>query len=818
MIKSLNLLLFFNLLFLNLSSQQLNSAEILHEIKKLDVLGNILYLAAHPDDENTRFISYCANEKLLNTGYLSLTRGDGGQNLIGTEIREELGIIRTQELLSARRIDGGEQFFTRANDFGYSKTPQETFKTWGKDKILSDAVWVIRKFRPDVIVCRFPINGKGGHGHHTASAILAMEAFDLAADSTIFKEQLKFVDPWQTKRIVVNTGRWWNKDISDREPGVVSLDIGGYNKLLGTSYNELAALSRSMHKTQGFGSTGKRGEYLEYFEYLKGDSAKNDLFEGLDFSWNRISNNNEISKLIKNIVRSFNFNNPSQTVSDLLKLRASINQIENNFWRKIKLKEVEDLIFQCAGIYIEVSTLSSKNSASDSLSFNIEINNRSSLKVQLNSINCNELNFYKNYTKVLNENQTNNLKNKILIPEKIKISQPYWLLTPGLTGSHNVESQELIGSSENKPSAEFSIKLKIGNEYVELQKPLIFKWNDPVKGEQTKSWVVTPKVTANIDQKVMIFSDKNPQKISVSVIAHSNNQKGKIKIIHPDGWSVVGPEEFTLNNADDQEVLEYNITPMDNTISGTLKVQINNEDAHAINTINYDHISSQSWFPRAEVQLVNLNLKTVPKKIGYLMGAGDLVFEHLKILNYNIEQIKLNEISADDLIKYDVIISGVRFFNVEEESLAAVSKLLSYVYQGGNLVVQYNTSYRLKTKEFFPYPLKISRDRVTEEDAEVNFLNKSHKVMNYPNKIKKNDFNNWVQERGLYFPNKWSKEYEPILSWNDTDEEPKNGSLLIAKYGKGFYTYTGISFFRQLPAGVSGAYKLLVNIISLSND
>ena len=818
MTKSLNLLLFFNLLFLNLSSQQLNSAEILHEIKKLDVLGNILYLAAHPDDENTRFISYCANEKLLNTGYLSLTRGDGGQNLIGTEIREELGIIRTQELLSARRIDGGEQFFTRANDFGYSKTPEETFKIWGKDKILSDVVWVIRKFRPDIIVCRFPIDGKGGHGHHTASALLAMEAFDLAADSSIFKEQLKYVTPWKAKRLVVNTGRWWNKNISDQDHGVVSMDIGGYNKLLGTSYNELAALSRSMHKTQGFGSTGIRGEYLEYFEYLKGDSAKNDLFEGLDFSWNRISNNNEISILIKNIVRTFNFNNPSQTVSDLLKLRALINQIENNFWRKIKLKEVEDLIFQCAGIYIEVSTLSSKNSASDSLSFNIEINNRSSLKVQLNSINCNELNFYKNYNNILNENQTNNLKNKILIPEKIKISQPYWLLTPGLTGSHNVEPQELIGSSENKPSAEFSIKLKIGNEYLELQKPLIFKWNDPVKGEQTKSWVVTPKVTANIDQKVMIFSDKNPQKISVSVMAHSNNQKGKIKIIHPYGWSVVGPEDFTLNNADDQEVLEYNIAPLDNTISGTLKVQINNEYAHAINTINYDHISSQSWFPKAEVQLVNLNLKTVPKKIGYLMGAGDLVFEHLKILNYNIEQIKLNEISADDLIKYDVIISGVRFFNVEEESSAAVSKLLSYVYQGGNLVVQYNTSYRLKTKEFFPYPLKISRDRVTEEDAEVNFLNKTHKVMNFPNKIKKIDFNNWVQERGLYFPNKWSKEYEPILSWSDTGEEPKNGSLLIAKYGKGFYTYTGISFFRQLPAGVSGAYKLLVNIISLSND
>ena len=809
---------FFNLLFFSLSAQQLSGSEIYHQIKKLNVLGNVLYLAAHPDDENTRFISYCANEKLLNTGYLSLTRGDGGQNLIGTEIREELGIIRTQELLSARRVDGGQQFFTRANDFGYSKTPEETLKIWDKEKILSDVVWIIRNFRPDIIVCRFPIDGNGGHGHHTSSALLAMEAFDLAADSLAFKDQLKHVSIWQPKRVVVNTGRWWNSNISDNDPGVVSLDIGGYNHLLGTSYNELAALSRSMHKTQGFGSTGKRGEYLEFFEYLKGDTASNALFESLDFSWDRTSKSVAIKSLSSEIIRNFSMSAPSQSIPRLLKLRTAISQLEDEYWKKIKMKEVEDLILQCSGLYIEMTTLSSKKSNEDSVFFNLEIINRSNIKMKLKSISCKDFNFYKKLLKTLKENQKNVLKNKAIVPAKLPISQPYWLEKPSFLGAYNVDSLQLIGKAENNPSAEFLITVEVGDATIEYKRPLVFKWNDPVKGEQNKNWVVCPKVTANIDQKVMIFSNESAQKILVTIAAHSANQKGDIKIIHPQGWTVIGPAEYSLKTVDEEQVLEYLISPLKNANSGGLKVQINGEDAHAINTIVYDHISEQRWFPKAELQLVHLNLNTVPKKIGYLMGAGDLVDQHLKILKYDINLISTKDLTLKELKNYDVVITGVRFFNVEEKAPYISNLLLKYVYQGGNLVVQYNTNYRLKTKDFYPYPLQISRDRVTQEDAQVTFLNNSHPVMNFPNKLTKDDFNNWVQERGLYFPNAWSKEYQPIFSWNDFNEKPKKGSLLIAKYGKGCYTYTGISFFRQLPAGVSGAYKLLVNIISLNND
>jgi LmbE family N-acetylglucosaminyl deacetylase len=809
---------FFNLLFFTFPAQQLSGSEIYHQIKKLNVLGNVLYLAAHPDDENTRFISYCANEKLLNTGYLSLTRGDGGQNLIGTEIREELGIIRTQELLSARRVDGGQQFFTRANDFGYSKTPEETLKIWDKEKILSDVVWVIRNFRPDLIVCRFPINGKGGHGHHTSSALLAMEAFDLAADSLAFKEQLKHVSIWQPKRVVVNTGRWWNNNISDNDPGVVSLDIGGYNDLLGTSYNELAALSRSMHKTQGFGSTGKRGEFLEFFEYLKGDTARNELFESLDFSWARTSKSVAIQSLTNDIIRNFSINTPSQSIPRLLKLRTAISKLEDQYWKEIKMKEVEDLILQCSGLYIEMTTLSSKKSSEDSVSFNLEIINRSNIKMKLKSISCKDFNFHKKFSKSLKENQKNILKNKTIVPAKLPISQPYWLEKPSSLGAYNVDSLQLIGRAENNPSAEFLISVEVGDATIDYRRPLIFKWNDPVKGEQNKNWIVCPKVTANIDQKVMIFSNESAQKILVTVVAHSANQKGDINIIHPQGWKVEGPTEYSLKTVDEELVLEYFISPNKNANSGVLKVQINGVDAHAMNTIVYDHITEQRWFPKSELQLVHLNLNTVPKKIGYLMGAGDLVDQHLKILKYDINQISTKDLTLKDLKNYDVVITGVRFFNVEEKAPYIANLLLKYVSQGGNLIVQYNTSYRLKTKNFYPYPLQISRDRVTQEDAQVTFLNDSHPVMNFPNKLTKNDFNNWVQERGLYFPNAWSKDYQPIFSWNDFNEEPKKGSLLIAKYGKGYYTYTGISFFRQLPAGVSGAYKLLVNIISLNND
>ncbi len=809
------LILFFPLIG---SAQQLSSSEIFQKLKKLSVLGNVLYLAAHPDDENTRFISYCANEKLVNTAYLSLTRGDGGQNLIGTEIREELGIIRTQELLAARKIDGGKQYFTRANDFGYSKTPLETLKIWDKDKVLSDVVWVIRKFRPDIIVCRFPIDGKGGHGHHTSSALLAEEAFDMAADTNFFSEQLKYVDTWQAKRVVINTGRWWNKDISASDPGVVALDIGGYNTTLGISYNEMAALSRSMHKTQGFGSTGKRGEYLEYFEYLKGDSAKKSLFENIDFTWSRIVENSIIEQQIKLIQDSFDIDQPSNSINQLIKLRKLVLNVKDEYWKRIKLQEINQLILHCAGVFLEATTLSSKKAVGDSLSFNLEFINRSNAKVILKKLSCNSLNFLKEYDLESENNQKHDIKSKVKIPNELNISQPYWLVEKPLIGTCIVDDQLKIGKPENDPAASFIIHVNINGEEIRYKRPLIFKWNDPVKGEQFKNWILAPKVTANISKKVMIFSNDRAKNIDIKLKSHSGFQSGKIDLLTPLGWQVTGPNDYELNSTDDEISITYKVKPLENAISGNFNIMLDGVKAKSFKSIEYDHIPTQRWFPNAELELVKLDIDIPKRKIGYLMGAGDLVSDYLENIGYPVTALNTNEINLEELNKYDVIITGVRFFNVEERAPYITPLLLEFVNQGGNLIVQYNTSYRLKTDNFSPFPLKISRDRVTEENAKVKFLKPNHKVLNSPNKVTKLDFENWVQERGLYFPNMWSKEYQPILSWNDTGEDAKDGSLLIAKYGKGYYTYTGISFFRQLPQGVSGAYRLLVNLISLSDE
>ena len=799
-------------------AQQWNSSRILHEIQKLNTLGNVLYLAAHPDDENTRFISYCANEKKMHTGYLSLTRGDGGQNLIGTEIREELGILRTQELLSARSVDGGEQFFTRANDFGYSKNPRETLQIWDKDKILSDVVWVMRKFRPDIVVCRFPPNSKGGHGHHTTSAILAMEAYEIAGDSKMYPEQLQYVQPWQPKRVVVNTGRWWNDNISEDDEGVVAEDIGGYNNLLGESYLEMAAKSRTMHKSQGFGSTGKRGEYVEYFEHLKGVAAEKSLFEGIDFSWNRIQSSSKLQLKLNELINQFDHDNPASSVRTLLELRSMISKLNDDFWKEKKMNQIDEVLRQCLGLFAEVSTLSSSKTKGDTCSFNIEIINRSTEGVKFKNFKILETDYSKNYNEELPFNQVINIKNKWVISKTTKISQPYWLVNPSNLGGSVVNDQLLIGQPESLPSAHFKLTFEVDGVMISYLRPLIFKWNDPVKGEQKKNWVVTPKVTANLDQDVKIFTPLKKQKVTINLRSHSKNQSGSIELKTPRGWNVTGSNSFQFKLADEEQKIIFEVTPESDAETGFAEVHINGRLAKGFQPIAYDHISSQLWFPDAKLKLVSLDLNIPYKKIGYLMGAGDKVGDALLNLGYELDFLDPEKIDEFTLLSYDVILTGVRFFNVNEKASQLTPTLLRFVKQGGNLIVQYNTSYRLKTKSFFPYPLKISRDRVTQEDAPVTFLKPDHVVLNKPNKMTKSDFDDWVQERGLYFPDGWSKEYQAILSWSDSGEQPKKGGLLIAPYGRGNYVYTGISFFRELPAGVSGAYKLLVNLISLSHE
>lgn len=823
--RNVGSLLLFLIVSVGLAQQpkQLSSSEIYQKIQKLNVLGNVLYLAAHPDDENTRFIAYSSNEKLFNTAYLSLTRGDGGQNLIGTEIREELGIIRTQELLAARRTDGGQQFFSRANDFGYSKTPEETLKIWDKDKILADVVWVIRKFRPDVIVCRFPTDGGGGHGHHTASALLGVEAFDLANDNSAYPEQLKYVDVWQPKRIVVNTGRWWNPDISADDEGVVAEDIGKYNTLLGTSCNEIAAKSRTMHKSQGFGSTGARGEHLEYFEHLKGEQAKESLFDGINSSWSRLKGYDYIGKFINDININYDLNNPEKSIPLLVKLKNELAKISDTFWKNKKVAEVDELIKQCIGLYIEAKADNYYATNDDSVKVNFELINRTLSAVKIKSISAATFNYSYNQEQELLKNEKIELKQAFKVPANTNNSQPYWLAKEGTLGTYNVSEQLTIGKPENDATVNFKIVMEIAGQVITYYYPLIYKWNDPVKGELYRPFVIVPPVFVNFTKELQLFSNLSEREIELTVKTMSQSLKAQLILTAPNGWKLTQSKfDIELAKKGEEQKIKVTLTPSAEAKIGDLKAELvvgEKNYNQSLNTITYNHIPTQIYMPLAKAKLVFVDLKTKGNKIGYFAGAGDKIPEALTNIGYEVEELSENDLELNNLTKYDAIVVGIRAVNVNDRFGFIAPKLLKYVEEGGTLVMQYNTRHRLKTDDFAPYALKLSRDRVTEEDAEVTFLMPEHEVLNVPNKITKSDFYFWVQERGLYFPNEWDKDkYDAILSWHDKGEEAKDGSLLIAKYGKGHYVYTGISFFRELPAAVPGAYRLFVNLISLGNE
>lgn len=787
-------------------------ATIEQNLKKLDVLGSVLYLAAHPDDENTRLLAYLAQEKHYRTGYLSMTRGDGGQNLIGNEQGELLGLIRTQELLAARRIDGAEQFFTRAIDFGFSKGPQETFDFWNKEKILGDVVWVIRKFRPDVIICRFPTTGEGGHGNHTASAILAQEAFTAAADPKRFPEQLKYVQTWQPKRLMWNTFSFGN--INTTSPDQFKVNVGVYNPILGKGYGELAAESRSNHKTQGFGSARQRGDVYEYFKTILGDAPKDDLMDGVNTTWNRVKGGEAIGPEVEKIRKDFDIDHPDKSVPELVKLYEGVEKITDNYWRTRKTKELGDLIASCAGLWFESYAAEQIYGLNDSIEVHSQVLDRYNDRVKVSQIDG--LHF--DGGKVVPANDVQTFNSKILTG---KITQPYWLEEPHGIGTYFIKDERKVGSPENPDMPNVKYEFIIDGKRIQFERQLVYKYTDPAKGEIYQPVLVAPAVTSNIQGQVYIFNSQQPQMVQVKLKAFEKVVIGSITLDAPPGWKI-SPEraEFKNKNKGDEWEQDFTVTPASSkSQTGTLDAVINCDNGttgynYGILSIHYNHIPNITIFPKAQAKLVQLDLKIAGKKIGYIDGAGDLVSEALKQVGYEVHQLSENEILNGDLSVYDAIVVGVRAYNTNPRLVVEQPKLLEYVKNGGNLLVQYNNSNGLVTKDIGPYPFKVVNERVTDENARVTIIDPNNPVLNYPNKITPSDFDGWVQERGLYFTKDADPQYQRVLKMGDPGESSKDGALITTQYGKGRFIYTSLAFFRQLPAGVPGAYRLFINMIN----
>lgn len=802
------------------------SAADLHDaIKKLNVLGSVLYVAAHPDDENQRFISYCANQMHYNVTYLSLTRGDGGQNLIGPEMRELLGVLRTEELLMARSIDGGKQRFSRANDFGFSKNPEETLRFWDKNQVLSDVVWAIRETRPDVIVNRFYHDKKyDTHGHHTASAMLSVEAFDLAGKSDVYSEQLKNTEVWQPRRQFFNTSWWFfgGQEAFNKmdKSNLFSLDLGVYYPLKGKSNNEVASEARSMHRCQGFGNLTSRGESLEWFDFIKGDRpAKNDMFDGINTTWSRVKGGEPIGTLMAQIDKNFRSDNPAASLPDLLKALQMIEKLPDGYWKTIKLAEIKDVIRGCLGMYLEATASDATATPGQPVSLRLEAIHRSGADVQLTSFRILPALRDSATAVKLENNRTWVLNTTVKIPENAAYTAPYWLLKESTVGMYNVEEQTLRGVPETPRFVKVRWAFNVSGVPIEYESDVAFKAGESAVGEVWRPFEVLPPVFVECTEASYIFSDKD-KNVSIRVKAGADNQSGTVGIRAPAGWSVssVGDNKFSFKRKGEEKTFVFKVNGASGAVEGQLEPFAKiDERAYSMRLIpiKYDHIPQQSVLQPARVHAARADVRVSARNVGYYMGAGDDVPAALRQIGCTVTMLEDKDLDADNLAKFDAVVLGVRAYNTKDELFFHQPALFEYVQRGGTLVTQYNTSFGNETPILAPYPLKLSRQRVTDETADIRILQPEHASLMSPNKLTAADFSGWVQERGLYFPQEWDANFVAPLSMNDSEEKPLDGALLVAPYGQGHFVYTGISFFRQLPAGVPGAYRLFANLISL---
>ncbi|MGH7950593.1 MAG: PIG-L family deacetylase [Limisphaerales bacterium] len=796
-------------------SQPVSPAAILQELKNFRETGSVLYIAAHPDDENTALIAYLAGGRNYRTAYLSLTRGDGGQNVLGPEFGSELGVIRTQELLAARRIDGGRQFFSRAIDFGFSKDYRETLRIWNRQEVLSDMVRVIREFRPDVLITRFsPIPG-GTHGHHTASTVLALEAFKLAGDPKAFPDQLNYLEPWQPKRILWNVGGFQRSESGGTN--LIRIDISGTDPVSGESFDEIAGRSRSMHKTQGFGAftgSGRSGPRWESFQLLDGEPATNDILDGVDTTWNRFSGGAEIQKNINEIIAQFNPQNPSTSVPALLKLRGELAALPTTNSVVTEKNALLDRILQnCLGLEVATTMPQAEVVPGELLKLHHTAIVHSEIPIRWIGIRYPAIN--KKISDITNliSNQTVSRDETIQLPASTPLTQPYWLREEGTPGMFRVDDPKLIGRPENPPAFPVEQIFEVGGQTLVIS-------GEPLQVGTGRRLDVIPPVSLKFISGVKLFAPGASRPIEIEITAARANSAGALNLNAPADWNISpASQTFHLANVGEKKRFTFTVTapakPTEDNITASAKIGDATFDNERIE-IAYKHIPHILLQPPARLKAVSLNLAIRGKKIGYVPGAGDSVAEALTQMGYEVTPLTGADLTTNRLKNFDAVVIGIRAFNVRTDLVAQLPALFDFVASGGNVIEQYNRPGRdLKTEQLAPYELHLSGERVTDENAAVTFLAPENPVLNTPNKITSADFAGWIQERGIYYPDRWDKHFTPILACSDAGEAPLKGGLLVAQYGKGYFVYTGLVFFRQLPAGVPGAYRLFANLVSL---
>jgi LmbE family N-acetylglucosaminyl deacetylase len=799
-------------------------------LDRLRNTASVLMIAAHPDDENTALLAWLARGRKVRAAYLSLTRGEGGQNLIGAEQGDLLGVIRTQELLAARRIDGAEQLFTRAIDFGFSKTAEETLDKWGRQGTLGDIVWIIRSFRPDVVILRFSGTTRDGHGHHQSSTILGREAFAAAADPAQFPEQLQWVKPWKATRLVWNTFAFTREQelAEAKQGGRIAIDLGEYDPVLGYSFGEIAGMSRSLHRSQGFGAAGRRGSQMNYLAHVAGEPAKTDLFDGIDTSWNRIAGGAPVGALLDQAAREFDPYHPDKIVPLLIQARAALAQVGDPRIEH-KKTEMEETIALAAGLWLDATAADHYAVPGAPLPVQVLALNRSRLPLVLAGVAFQSDGGSpppaESAAAALEYNRPVQRSLTWKVPPDQPYSQPFWLRRPRNGDAYSLDDPRWMNRAENRPALEARFRLRLGTDEFEVTRPVVRRWVDRVYGEQVRPLVVGPPVVLRMPTTALVFPGGKPRRVEIRVEANAVSAAGRARLAAPPGWKVSPNErEFQLARAGEAAALAFDVAPAPGETRGELRAVASiggREVSSSIEVVRYEHIPIQTVFPPASVAVASTDVRTLARAVGYVMGAGDEVPEALRQLGCEVTLLEDKDLAAGDLARFDAVVTGVRAFNTRPGLRANVQRLFDFVAGGGTLLVQYNVveggpmgGDNRALDRIGPYPIRLGRQRVAVEQAPVAYVDAAHPLLHRPNEITARDFEGWIQERGLYFASEWDARYQPLFEMNDPGEQPSRGSTLVARHGKGAYVFTSLSWFRELPAGVPGAYRLFANLLS----
>ena len=802
---------------------------ILQELREFRTFGTVLLVAAHPDDEDRPLLAFLSKSCDFRTGYLSINRGDGGQNEIGPEFDAKLGVIRTQELLAGRRIDGAQQFFTRAIDFGYSKSMDETLRIWDHQAVLGDVVRVVRTFQPDVIVTRFaPVAQPGNHGHHNASALLALEAFKIAGDPKAYPEQIaEGLTPWQPTRIVQDGGN-----------GGLSISGSNTDPVTGQTVQAIAARTSAQHKTQGLGGFGGRGggggngNFRAGFTLLDGAPATNDILDGIDTTWSRVVGGAEIGKQAEEIIAKFDTNNPAASVEALLKLRKNLHALTSSVGGPllyVKCEVLDKILWSCLGLSVSTTVAKAEVVPGEVVELDFAVKLGSGWPVEWKSISTSLKHTVAVPETVRSKNEVNHGELKVNgitanIPKDALLSQPYWLRQEPSVGMFRVADAHLIGRPDNPPEFPVSYVFQVGDQTLEIFDEPVQAGTELGRFEARRTLKIISPVSLKFGSGVALFTPGSKKTVEVEITAARAGVSGTLHLESPADWKISpASQPFKMANAGDKMKLVFNVTAPAQASTGSLLAVAEMADGTSYSNqhdeIHYDHIPVQVLQPPSQLKVVAFDFAVRGKNVGYLPGAGDDTAEDLTQLGYTVTTLTGADLTPEKLRGLDAVVIGVRAFNERTDLAANFPALLAWVEQGGTVVAQYNRPNGLRTQQLGPYPLSIQGQapplRVTDENAPVTFLLPDHPALNVPNKITAADFAGWVQERGAYFASQWDERYAAPLAMSDPGETQPNSSLLIAKHGNGYYVYTSLAFFRQLPAGVPGAYRLFANLVSL---